>query len=190
MSTWIKNHELTLFFILAFAISWCFMIPPALSAQGLIAAEVPYGLYYLASFGPMLAALALSALVAGGAGVRRLLSGLLKWRVGWGYFAFSVLAPFAFFFRDTYTEMGVLGFPIFVISVVFASVLLAWLYNSTRGSLLMVVLFHALFNWLSVSEAGGPYVAILMGAAAVFWAVRVLRVYGPENHSPEKKVVV
>ena len=274
MSTWIRKHDLTLYFILAFAISWCFMIPPALSARGLITWNVPFSLYYLASFGPMLSALILSALTAGGRGVRQLLSGLLKWRVGWGYFAFSVLAPFAFFFiavlltrivsgtwpqisllgevdylpylgffgalgvwlltyglgeevgwrgyalprlqrtrkagtaalilgliwacwhlpafffRDTYTEMGALGFPIFVVSVVFASVLLAWLYNSTRGSLLMVVLFHALFNWLSVSEAGGPYVAILMGAAAVFWAVRVLRVYGPENLSPEPKVTV
>jgi hypothetical protein len=29
-----------------------------------------------------------------------------------------------------------------------------------------------------------------MGAAAVFWAVRVLKVYGTENLSPVKKVTV
>ena len=274
MSAWIKKHDLIIYFILAFAISWTFMIPPALATRGLISYDMPYAVYYLASFGPMISALLLSAITGGASGIGRLLSGLLKWRVGWGYFAFSVFAPFAFFFiavlltriftgawpqlsllgeadylpylgffgalglwlltygmgeevgwrgyalprlqrtrsavaaalilgviwaswhlpafffRDTYIEMGALGFPIFIVSVVFASVLLTWLYNSTAGSLLMVVLFHALYNWLSVSEAGGPYVAILMGAAAVTWAVRVLRVYGTENLSPEKKVTV
>jgi membrane protease YdiL (CAAX protease family) len=74
------------------------MIPPALAARGLISSDVPYSIYYLASLGPMISALILSAITGGGKGVGRLLSGLLKWRVGWGYFAFSVLAPFAFFF--------------------------------------------------------------------------------------------
>ena len=90
----------------------------------------------------------------------------------------------AFFFRDTYMAMGWLVLPAVLVSVTFASVIFTWLYNATGGSLLMVILFHALFDWLSVSEAGGQYAAMGMGAAAVLWAVFVMRRYGPENAAP------
>ncbi len=273
-TSWIERNSLVMYFALAYAISWAFMLPVAASAQGLLKQPVPFALYYLGSFGPLTSALSLTGLIEGRRGIRELLGRLLKWRVGFGYFAFSVFAPFvlfaiavivvrifagtwpnlsllgamdylpylgiagamglwlltygmgeevgwrgfalprlqrshsarsaalilgviwagwhlpAFFFRDTYMEMGLLlGFPMFLVSVIFASIILTWLYNSTQGSLLMVVLFHALFNWLSVSEAGGDGVAIIMGAEAVFWAVRVMKVYGPENLSPIEKQV-
>jgi len=265
--TWIKQNSTTLYFVLTYFLSWSVMIPVALSARGILEQQVNPAWYYLASFGPMASALLVTGLADGWPGIRRLLGGLARWRVGSGYVFFSLGAPVvffviamliqlaisgnlpdwrllgevdylpktgllgaivvwfftyglgeevgwrgfalphlqkkysarsaalilgglwaawhlpAFFFRDTYMEMGVLGFPMLLISVTCASVILAWLYNSTKGSLLMVVLFHALFNWLSVSEAGGQYVAILMGAAAVFWAVRVINVYGPANLS-------
>ena len=42
MSAWIKKHDLIIYFILAFAISWTFMIPPALATRGLISYDVPY----------------------------------------------------------------------------------------------------------------------------------------------------
>jgi membrane protease YdiL (CAAX protease family) len=264
-SAWIGQRALVVYFVLAYLISWAVMVPVALSARGIIKQEIPPALYYLASFGPALAALIVTALAEGGRGVRTLLARLLKWRVGLEYYLFSLFAPVAlfgvavlanrilrgawpdlsqlgridylpylgapgvlglwlltyglgeeigwrgfalprlqrkrpaanaalllgilwagwhlpaFFFRDTYIEMGVLGFPMFVVSLVFASVVFAWLYNSTAGSLLLVVLFHVTFNWLSVSEAGGEYAAILMSAPVVVWAIVVVRRYGPEN---------
>lgn len=97
----------------------------------------------------------------------------------------------AFFFRDTYTAMGLLlGLPMLLVSVVSASFIMTWLYNGTRGSLLMVVLFHGLFNFFSVSEAGGESAAIIMSAVVVFWAVRVVNVYGRENLAPAEKWVI
>ena len=87
--------------------------------------------------------------------------------------------------------MGLLlGLPMLLVSVVSASFILTWLYNGTRGSLLMVVLFHALFNFFSVSEAGGEGAAIIMSAVVVFWAVRVIKVYGRENLAPVEKWAV
>jgi membrane protease YdiL (CAAX protease family) len=95
----------------------------------------------------------------------------------------------AFFFRDTYTEMGLLGLPMLFVSVLSASIIMTWLYNGTRGSLLMIVLFHGLFNFFSVSKAGGEGAAIVMSAMIVFWAVRVVKVYGQENLAPVEKWV-
>jgi membrane protease YdiL (CAAX protease family) len=95
----------------------------------------------------------------------------------------------AFFFRDTYRAIGLLGFPVFAVSIVFASVIFAWLYNSTQGSLLMVILFHMFFDWLSVSAAGGQFVAPMMSTPAFLWALYVVRRYGQENVAPIQKQV-
>jgi membrane protease YdiL (CAAX protease family) len=96
----------------------------------------------------------------------------------------------ALFYRDTYTELGWLAFPMLLVSLVFAAMLFTWLYNSTQGSILLVILFHAFFNWLSVSEAGGQFVAVLMTIPVIGWALYVVRRYGPESASPLPKQVL
>ncbi len=90
----------------------------------------------------------------------------------------------AFFYRDTYIAMGPLGFPLFAFSLLFAAMVLTWLYNATGGSVLLVILFHAFFNWLSVSDAGGPYAATIMTIPVIVWALLIPRVYGMENAAP------
>jgi len=273
-TSWLGRNSISVYFILTYAISWTVWFPIVLSAQGLVDWQVPYALYYLGSFGPMVSALIITALTVGRQGLRDLLGRLLKWRVGWAYYAFAILAPFAFFgvavlvnrlvtgvwpdlsllgeadylpylsplgvlgvwlltyglgeetgwrgfalphlqrtrtaasatlvlgllwgcwhlpaffFRDTYVEMGLWFFPIFLFSIVFAAMVFTWLYNSTAGSLLMVVIFHAIFNWVSVSEAGGQFAPILTSALVIAWALYVVRRYGPENASPLPKQVL
>jgi hypothetical protein len=88
------------------------------------------------------------------------------------------------FHRDTYTELGCSP------SVLLPPAGFTWLYNSTQGSILLVILFHAVFNWLSVSEAGGQFVAVLMTVPVIGWARYVVRRYGPENASPLPKQVL
>ena len=272
-SPWFDRHSIALYFILTYAISWLIWSPIVLSARGVIDWDVPYSLYYIGSFGPMVAALIMTAIIEGGTGVRKLLARIVKWRVDARYYAFAVLAPIglfifavlvnrllagswpdfellgeadylpplgivgvlvlwfftyglgeetgwrgyalphlqrtrpaanaalilgilwgcwhlpAFFFRDTYIDMGVIGFPMLLISIVFASVVFAWLYNSTDGSLLLVILFHIFFNWLSVSEAGGQYVAIIMTIPLIVWSIYVVRKYGQENVAPIAKQI-
>jgi hypothetical protein len=87
-------------------------------------------------------------------------------------------------------EMGVLGLPMFLVSIIFASVVFTWLYNSTGGSVLMVILFHTFFDWLSVSETGGEYAPILMSIAVIAWALFVSRRYSTETLSPLAKHII
>ena len=96
-SSWLGKHSLYAYFVLAYAITWAFEIPLAAAGQEWIESGIPFGIHYLGGFGPMLAALIVTAIIQGRSGIRDLLSGLLKWRVGAGWILFSLLSPFAMF---------------------------------------------------------------------------------------------
>jgi membrane protease YdiL (CAAX protease family) len=268
----LKQHAVIAYFVLAFVLSWAIELPLVASAQGWLHIPVPSAIHYLASFGPIVSALIITAATEGGHGIRRLLAGLMQWRVGLGWILVSILSPIAlfvvaaivgyatngtwpdlallgeidylpylgvvgafmlwlltfglgeevgwrgyalprlqqqysaltatliigvvwalwhvpaFFYRDTYMAMGLLaGFPLFLLSIIAASIIFTWLYNSTRGSLLMVILFHALFDFLSVSRAGGSNVAAIMSAGVMIWAVLIVFFFKPANLSQETK---
>lgn len=272
-TTWIRRNSIVLYFILTYALTWTTWAPIVASIQGWVDWNVPYALYYLGSFGPLVAALLVTALTEGRAGLRNLLGRIVKWRVEFRYYAFAVLAPVAlfllavlvnraitgtwsdfsllgqpdylpnlgplgvlglwlltyglgeetgwrgfalphlqkdrsaasatlilallwagwhlpaFFFRDTYIELGLLGFPMFAFMMIFSTMAFTWLYNCTQGSVFIVILFHAVFNWLSVSEAGGQFAASIMSAPIVLWALYVARRYGQENAAPVAKQI-
>ena len=96
----------------------------------------------------------------------------------------------AFFYRETYMAMGVAaGLPLLFMSILAASIVFTWIYNGTRGSLLMVILFHALFDFLSVSKAGGDSVATIMSVVVTVWAVLVVILFKPTNLSREQKQI-
>ncbi len=260
--------------ILAYAISWAFEIPLAASAQGWIAYPIPFAIHYLAALGPMLAAMIVTGIAEGKAGMQKLFSELLTWRVriAWLLFAMGVpiglfvIAIFvkwmtsgiwlnwsllgqvdylpylgaggalllwllsfglgeetgwrayalprlqkrhtalnstlilgviwafwhlpAFFYRDTYMAMGLVGgLPMLLLSILAASIVFTWLYNSTGGSLLIVILFHGFFDFLSVSSAGGVSAASVMSAAVMILAVLIVILYKPENLSSRARQV-
>jgi membrane protease YdiL (CAAX protease family) len=269
-----RRRDLVAYFVLTFAFSWAIEIPLALSAQGLTSVRVPFGLHYLASFGPFFAAVVLTVATEGFPGLGRLFGGLTKWRAQRVYILFALVAPLvvfggivlvsralqgswpdlgllgqvdylghlgivpalllwlltfglgeetgwrgfalprlqagrsafsasmllgvfwalwhlpALFYRDTYIQMGWLVLPMLITVAAVGSVVYTWLFNGTGGSLLWLVLFHGLFDFLSVWPAGaigpGPVLTTLM----VFWAVRVYKVYGPANLAPREKVTI
>lgn len=88
LSTFLKRHAVTWYFVLAYVISWAFEIPLAASGQGWLPFHIPLAVHYLASFGPMLAALIITGLTEGSGDIRKLLSGLMKWRVKPDWFLF------------------------------------------------------------------------------------------------------
>jgi uncharacterized protein len=78
MSAVIRRHPLVAFFVLAFAITW---------------GPTPLGVFMAA--GPLLAAIVITAVVDGRRGLRELGSRILRWRVGWQWYAAALLVPLA-----------------------------------------------------------------------------------------------
>ena len=85
-------------------------------------------------------------------------------------------------------------YPAFAIQVVAYAVIYTWLYNSTRGSLLLVVLFHAATNaplTLIVAPIAGsealPVIFWLITGLTVLWAAIVVAIFHPLNLSRDNR---
>jgi membrane protease YdiL (CAAX protease family) len=79
-------------------------------------------------------------------------------------------------------------YPAFVVTVIAASVIITWMYNSTGGSLLIVVLYHAAANLplsLLITPLGGAMAQPFLIYAALLLAVAVgvVLATGPEHLS-------
>ena len=89
-----------------------------------------------------------------------------------------------------YIAMGLLVTPMLLTVAAVGSVVYSWLYNGTRGSLVLLVLFHGLFDFFSVWEGGVIGAGPVMTVCMVFWAVRAYKLYGPAILCPGDKVVI
>jgi membrane protease YdiL (CAAX protease family) len=80
------------YFVLAFAFTWALWVPAALEARGLIS-PLPVPATFLGAFGPMVAAIVVTALEGGRAGLRSLLSRIVRWRVAPVWYGVAILGP-------------------------------------------------------------------------------------------------
>jgi membrane protease YdiL (CAAX protease family) len=269
------------YFVLAFAFTWVFWWPAVLEARGLIP-PLPVPALFLGAFGPMVAAVALTALEGGRAGLRSLVDRVTRWRVSPVWYGVALLGPIALqlaamalhvalggqppdpaamvaalpgvlvgtaymlvqvgigeeigwrgyalprlqsdhsatfsaailgavwalwhlpLFFDPATGYSITPFWVFLVFMVPVSVLFAWVFNSTGGSVLVVMILHAVLNasgtpmWRSIPEYGAmesPTVALVtynyLLQAAVLWAgaIAVVLLYGATNLSRRPRVV-
>jgi membrane protease YdiL (CAAX protease family) len=84
----VKRHPVVTFFVLAYTFSW---LPWVLGT--LIPASRPFVLYPFFSAGPLLAAMIVIPITQGRAGLRVWAASLLKWRVGWYWYAIAIGIP-------------------------------------------------------------------------------------------------
>ncbi len=94
-----------------------------------------------------------------------------------------------FLYRPGYTEMNAAGIAGWLFSLVTGSVLLTWLYNGSRGSLLTVAIFHAAIDVVFTSESSSPVVVNAAGALITVCGVVVVVAAGPRYLSKRGKVV-
>jgi membrane protease YdiL (CAAX protease family) len=266
--------------LVAFAFSWAFWLLAMLEARGLIS-SLPLPALFLGAFGPMVAAVAISTQEGGRAGLRSLLSRIVRWRVAPFWYGVAFLGPIlvqlvamalhvvlggrppdlpamvgmlptvlAFFvymliqvgigeevgwrgyalpklqagysalvssvilgviwtlwhlplFFNPATGYSITPFWVFLVFILPVSILITWVFNSTAGSMPIIMILHAMLNastsplWraipdYSTREATTTAVTthLYLVQAAVLWvaAVAVLVVYGALNlsHRPRQ----
>lgn len=84
----------------------------------------------------------------------------------------------AFFYVPSYAAMGLRVVPGFFLGILAGAVVLTWLYNSSGGSVVAVVLWHASFNFVTASPNAGGLVAAVTSSLVMVWAVAVVWRYG------------
>lgn len=82
VSAMIKRRPLIAMYIIMFSIAWSVMIPQALYSQGMRSAPLPVFFEIFIGWSAGIAAITVSAIVAGRAGVREIFGRFLIWRVG------------------------------------------------------------------------------------------------------------
>jgi membrane protease YdiL (CAAX protease family) len=93
-----------------------------------------------------------------------------------------------FFFSAGLGTMPLIGLVGWSASIVTGTVLCTWLFNSSRGSIAVLALFHASLDIFIGSPTGGEVVANVMGAFIVIGALIIPRRLGRENLSRSPKV--
>jgi uncharacterized protein len=259
----IRRYPLTAFFLLAYALTWPYMIVDALGSYSLLPFRLPTLLWIPMGYGPTFAALIVTSVLAGKTGIRTLLGRLLIWRVGWPWYAVALFgavvlstitvmlyalltgtplilpavsaqilltAPLLFLVGGLLNgeEIGWRGFALprllakhsaltaslilgvlwalfhlplfftrgdsfgstpplsFLIRMVGAAILFTWVFNNTRGSLLLAYLMHAASNfWPRVwpmATLTSPY-AWLPDGVTILAVVLLVMIYGPARLS-------
>ncbi|HYO72510.1 MAG TPA: type II CAAX endopeptidase family protein [Archangium sp.] len=269
------------YFVLAFAFTWSFWWAAALESRGLIP-SLPVPAVFLGAFGPMVAAVVLTARESGRAGLRSLLGRVTRWRVPPVWYGVAILGPIALqlaamalhvalggqppdpsamvtalpvvlvgtaymlvqvgigedvgwrgyalprlqaahgalvsagvlgavwalwhlpLFFDPATGYSITPFWVFLVFMLPVSVLITWIFNSTGGSVLVVMILHAVLNasgtpmWRAIPEYGAmesPTAALVtynyLLQAAVLWAgaIAVVLAYGATNMSRRPRQV-
>lgn len=246
----VRRHPLGAYFLLTYLLSWGYWVPLALAGGR--------PSHFPGLLGPMLAALAVTPIVAGRAGVADLGRRMVRWRVpirwyataaaplvaaalalavqrrfgvplpgadqlghlpglpelGWlAVFGLTVLingygeetgwrglawprlrerhslggaalilaVPWALWHLPAFwLDTGLRGFPPlmipgFLIGMAAGAVVLGWLYEHARSSILVVAVFHAALNMASATKGTEGFPAAMTSTVIIFWAVLLLR---------------
>jgi membrane protease YdiL (CAAX protease family) len=76
-----------------------------------------------------------------------------------------------------------------LLGLICGAILFTWLFNSANGSILIVSVWHACFNFMSASDAGNGVLAAVVSTLVMVWAVVVIWWFKPENLSSQPKMV-
>jgi membrane protease YdiL (CAAX protease family) len=103
----------------------------------------------------------------------------------------------AFFYVPSYVALGLGILPGFFLGILAGAIVLTWLYNSSHGSVLAVVLWHASFNFVSASPNALGFVAAFVSTLVMVWAVVIVWRYrtatlapGPRHVTPKGMLAV
>ena len=95
------------------------------------------------------------------------------------------------FVIENYRQMGLAIIPILTLGLVSGSILLAWLYRGSGGSVFLVALWHGCYNLVTATAAAGAVPAAVVSTAVMVWAVVIVVAEvrrGRREHAPQAQV--
>jgi CAAX protease family protein len=95
-----------------------------------------------------------------------------------------------FFYFDGFLDQGFSALPLFALQQLLLAVLLTWLYNSGRGSIMAAALFHSGFNFFLASPAAAGEMTIIIRGLLIVWVIAVIVVFRPANLSSKEKHIL
>jgi uncharacterized protein len=92
-----------------------------------------------------------------------------------------------FFYYAGYMEQGFSVLPLAAHGFLALAIVLTFIYNSTRGSILMAALFHGGYNFWAASGGAGGLTTYTIDTLFMIWALAVVIFFGPANLSRKGK---
>ena len=95
------------------------------------------------------------------------------------------------FVIENYRQMGLAIIPILTLGIVSGSILLAWLYRGSGGSVFLVALWHGCYNLVTATAAAGAVPSAVVSTGIMVWAVVIVVAEvrrGRREHVPQAKV--
>ena len=98
LKSFVRRRPLRVFLFLAFGLTWPLLIADAMGSYSLIPFRLAVSgpgliITLLVGYGPTLAAVIVTGMIGGKAGIRALLGRLLIWRVGWHWYLAAIFVP-------------------------------------------------------------------------------------------------
>ncbi len=92
-----------------------------------------------------------------------------------------------FFYRPGYTTMDIAGIIGWILSLLTGSILLSWLYNSSRGSILACAIFHATIDIAFTADIADKNVVGITGFLITVWGILIVVIFKRKNLSKQER---
>jgi len=93
-----------------------------------------------------------------------------------------------FFYRPGYTSMDPAGIFGWFFSLLTGSILLSWLFNASRASILICAVFHSTVDIAFTADFANKNVVNYMGFLITIWGILTILIFKPRNLSSEERV--
>lgn len=92
-----------------------------------------------------------------------------------------------FLYRTGYTGADVSGTIGWFFSLLTGSVLLTWMYNSTRGSILVCAVFHTAVDIVFTTDLANQNITTYLGFLITVWGIITIIIFKPRNLSRHRR---
>lgn len=93
-----------------------------------------------------------------------------------------------FFYRTGYTSMDIAGVSGWIFSLLTGSILLTWLYNSSKANLLICAIFHSTIDIAFTADFADKTIITIMGFLITVWGILTILVFKPKNLAATERV--